>query len=291
VKIRILIPLFIFLSLGAWSQDVALPDLTRRVTDLTGTLTPAEQNSLEQKLLNYENTKGSQVVVVLIPTTGEETIEQYSIRLGEAWKIGRQGADDGVIMLFAMTDRKMRIEVGYGLEGALTDALSKRIITNIITPEFRSGHFYKGIDSGVDVVISAIMGEELPPAVKQRSTNSTSSKSWVLPVLVLGFIFTGILKTVLTKKLGKGKATGLSAVIVFILGWLLIGLAAGIFIAIIVAIFMSVPSNGGRGGRGGGGMYWGGGFGGGGGYSGGGGFGGFSGGGGGFGGGGASGGW
>jgi len=291
VKIRILIPLFIFLSLGAWSQDVALPDLTRRVTDLTGTLTPAEQNSLEQKLLNYENTKGSQVVVVLIPTTGEETIEQYSIRLGEAWKIGRQGADDGVIMLFAMTDRKMRIEVGYGLEGALTDALSKRIITNVITPEFRSGHFYKGIDSGVDVVISAIMGEELPPAVKQRSTNSTSSKSWVLPVLVLGFIFTGILKTVLTKKLGKGKATGLSAVIVFILGWLLIGLAAGIFIAIIVAIFMSVPSNGGRGGRGGGGMYWGGGFGGGGYSGGGGGFGGFSGGGGGFGGGGASGGW
>ncbi len=117
------------------------------------------------------------------------------------------------ILLFAMTDRKMRIEVGYGLEGALTDALSKRIITNVITPEFRSGHFYKGIDSGVDVVISAIMGEELPPAVKQRSTNSTSSKSWVSSRAgLIGFIFTGILKTVLTKKLGKGKATGLSAV-------------------------------------------------------------------------------
>ncbi|MFY0605906.1 MAG: TPM domain-containing protein [Cyclobacteriaceae bacterium] len=292
MKIRILIPLIIFLSISVFAQDVKLPPLDKRVTDLTGTLSVPEQNTLEQKLRNYEDAKGSQIVVVLIPTTGDETIEQYSIRLAEKRKIGREGVDDGVILLFAMEDRKMRIEVGYGLEGALTDALSKRIITNIITPEFRSGHIYRGIDNGVDVVISAISGEELPPAVRQRRSGSNSSgKSWVLPLIIMGFIFTGILKTMLTKKLGKGKATGVSALIVFLIGWLLIGFIAGIFISAIVAIFMSVPSNGGNGGRGGG-MYWGGGLGGGGFSSGGGGgFGGFSGGGGGFGGGGASGGW
>ncbi|MFT6881671.1 MAG: hypothetical protein ACJAVY_000461 [Marinoscillum sp.] len=291
VSIRILLPLLFFLSLEVIAQDVALPTLTKRVTDLTNTLSSAEQSSLEQKLKNYEDAKGSQLVVVMLPTTGDETIEQYSIRLGEKQKIGREGVDDGVIMLFAMEDRKMRIEVGYGLEGALTDALSKRIITNIITPEFRSGHIYKGIDSGVDVVISAISGEELPPAVRKNTSSSKSSgNSWLLPIIILGFILTGVIKTVLTKKLGKSKATGVSAAIVFVLGWLLVGLFAGIFISAIVAIFMSVPSNGGNGGRGGG-MYWGGGLGGGGFSGGGGGFGGFSGGGGGFGGGGASGGW
>ena len=134
---------------------------------------------------------------VTIPTLagytaeGDETIEQYAIRLAEAWKIGRDGVDDGVIMLFAMQDRKMRIEVGYGLEGALTDALSKRIITNVITPDFRSGHFYSGIDGGVDVVISAISGEELPPAVRQQtSSNDDGILSGLGPfLLIFGFVW------------------------------------------------------------------------------------------------------
>ncbi len=293
MKIRILLPLLFFLSISAFAQNVQLPKLLNRVTDETGTLSSGEQSQLEQKLKNYEDAKGSQLVVVILSTTGDETIEEYSIRLAEAWKIGRGGVDDGVIMLFAMADRKMRIEVGYALEGALTDALSKRIITNIITPEFRSGHFYKGIDSGVDVVISAVSGEELPPVVQKTSSSSNaggSSNKWIMPLLVVGFIITSIVKAVLTKAIGKSKATGISALIVFVLGWVFIGLFGAIFISAIVAIFMSVPSNG-RGGRGGG-MYMGGGFGRGGGFSGGGsGFGGFSGGGGGFGGGGASGGW
>lgn len=289
MKIRILLPILIFCSAHLLAQDVALPELNQRVTDLTGTLAPAEQEQLERKLQQFEEAKGSQVAVVLIPTTGDETIEQYAIRLAEKWKIGREGVDDGVIMLFAMQDRKMRIEVGYGLEGALTDALSKRIIANLITPEFRSAHFYKGIDSGVDAVLSVISGEELPPALQKQSQKQSSSNKWVMPVLIFGFVGAAILKALLTKKLGKGKATGVSAVLVFVLGWIFIGLLAGVFIAVIVAIFMGVPSNSGRGGRGGGMMWMGGG-----GFSGGGGGGfggGFSGGGGGFGGGGASGGW
>lgn len=288
MKIHLFLLLF-FINISGFAQDVELPRLSSRVTDLTGTLNAAEINILEQKLQNYESDRGSQLVVVLINSTGEETIEQFSIRLAEAWKIGRKGVDDGVIMLFAMEDRKMRIEVGYGLEGALTDALSKRIITNVITPEFRSGHFFKGIDRGVDVIISAVSGEELPPMVQESRSGGKKSIRKLVPVLLIFvFVFTATIKSILTKKIGRGKATGLSALIIFILGWIFISLSAGIFIAVISSIFMNVPSNGGRGRRGGG-MYWGGGYGGGG-FSGGGG-GGFSGGGGGFGGGGASGGW
>ncbi|WP_421877077.1 TPM domain-containing protein [Marinoscillum sp.] len=277
------------------AQDVQIPELEGYVTDQTSTLSSGEKNALERKLYEFQQAKGSQVRVVIISTTGEETIEQFTIRLAEQWKIGRGGVDDGVILLFVMSDRKMRIEVGYGLEGALTDALSKRIISNVITPEFRSGHFYQGIDSGVDVVLSAINGEELPPAVsKQRtSENDGGGGNWALAIIVFAFFGAAILKAILHKALGKKKSVGIVSVIVFIIGWLIAGFFASLFITAVVAIFMSVPSGGGRGGRGGGGMYWSGGFGGssGGGFSGGGGFGGFSGGGGGFGGGGASGGW
>lgn len=292
VKKEILLPIvFLMLSFVLAAQDmVSVPELNRRVTDLTGTLSSGEINALESKLASLEESKGSQVAVLIIETTGDETIEQYGIRVVDQWKLGREGVDDGVLFLVAMKDRKMRIEVGYGLEGAITDALSKRIISNVVTPEFRSGHYYNGIDRGVDIIISAIQGEELPPAVAEDQSESSEFESWILPLLIFGFFASGILKALLKKKLGSGKATALISVIVFVLGWLLVGLLAGIFISVIVAIFTSVPTTGGRGGRGGG--YWGGGYGRGGGYSGGGGgFGGFSGGGGGFGGGGASGGW
>lgn len=282
-------------SLSLSAQDlVEVPELSRRVMDLTGTLTAGEQNALEKKLAALEQTKGSQVAVLLVPTTGDETIEQYAIRVAhDEWKLGREGVDDGVLFLIAINDRKMRIEVGYGLEGALPDAIAKRIISKVVTPEFRSGHFYDGIDSGVDVIIGAIQGEELPPAVADNRAADDGFAGWAMPVLIFGFFGSAILKGLLKKKLGNGKATLVITAITFVLGWLLAGLFIGIFISIIVAIFTGLPSGGGRGGRGGGG-YWGGygGYGrGGGGFSGGGGFGGFSGGGGGFGGGGASGGW
>ena len=292
-KLLLLFFSFVIVEIHLLAQEVAIPDLKNRVTDLTGTLSSAEIDQLERRLSAHEQEMGGQVAVLVIPTTGDESIEQYSIRVAESWKIGREEVDDGVIFLVAMEDRKMRIEVGYGLEGALTDAQSKRIITNVVTPEFRSGHYYKGISAGVEVILSAIQGEDLPPVVREdHSDSSSSGPGWIVPVAIIGFILTGFMKVLLTKKLGKGKATGISALVVFVLGWIFIGLFVGLFIAAIVSIFMSVPSNGrgGRGGRGGG--FYGGGFGGGG-FSGGGGFGGggFSGGGGGFGGGGASGGW
>ena len=286
----LLLTYFLAIVLWAQAQQVDIPKIPQRVTDLSGVLSSSEMNALESKLAAYEKEKGSQLAVLILPTTGDETIEQYGIRVGDAWEIGRGEVDDGIILLIATNDRKMRFEVGYGLEGAMPDALAKRIITNVLTPEFRAGHFYKGIDSAMDVVISAISGEELPPAVT-RSESTSSSRGGSRGVLILVIIGVLILHTVLKHTL-KGKA---ATIITFIVIAIVMAFLFNVIIAIISAslatLFLSIP----RGGGGGtGGYYGGGGFygGGRGGYSGGGGFGGgFSGGGGGFGGGGASGSW
>ncbi|MFK4510273.1 putative membrane protein YgcG [Bradyrhizobium daqingense] len=136
--------------------DVAVPELTGRVVDQTGTLSNADVATLSQKLRDFENRKGSQIAVLIVPTTQPETIEQFSIRVAEAWKLGRKNIDDGAILVVAKNDRHLRIEVGYGLEGALTDVTSRRIIDEIITPKFRTGDFAGGISDGVDRMIRVI---------------------------------------------------------------------------------------------------------------------------------------
>src|SRR3954467_12141777 len=148
---------------------VAVPPLSGRVVDQTGTLTAADVASLTQTLRDLETRKGSQVAVLIVPTTQPEAIEQFSLRVAEAWKIGRKKGDDGALLVIAKTDRKLRIEVGYGLEGSLTDVTARRIIDEIITPKFRSGHFAGGIDAGVDRIIGVINGEALPSPQPQAS--------------------------------------------------------------------------------------------------------------------------
>src|SRR5271156_5810438 len=155
--------------------DVAVPPLTGRVVDQTGTLSSGDIASLTQKLRDFEARKGSQVAVLIVPTTAPETIEQYSIRVAEAWKIGRKKVDDGAILVVAKDDRKLRIEVGYGLEGALTDVTSKRIIDEIITPKFKSGDFAGGISAGVDRIIGVIDGEPLPPPAPRPQQHRDNS--------------------------------------------------------------------------------------------------------------------
>src|ERR1700731_3251745 len=142
--------------------DVAVPPLTGRVVDQTGTLSSGDVASLTQSLKDLETRKGSQVGVLIVPTTAPETIEQYSIRVAEAWKIGRRKIDDGALLVVAKDDHKLRIEVGYGLEGALHDVTPKRIIDEVITPKFRSGDFAGGIAAGVDRIVAVIDGEKLP---------------------------------------------------------------------------------------------------------------------------------
>jgi uncharacterized protein len=144
--------------------DVAIPPVAR-VTDLTATLTPAQQQALSGKLAGFEQSGGSQLAVLILPSTKPETIEQYGIRLAEAWKLGRKGADDGAILIVAKDDRRLRIEVGYGLEGVIPDAVARRIIDETITPKFKAGDFYGGIDAGLDRMMCAARGES-PAAAK-----------------------------------------------------------------------------------------------------------------------------
>lgn len=141
---------------------VAVPPLQTRVTDLTGTLSAAAQTEIESLIAEFETRKGSQIAVLIVPTTGPEDIAQYSIRVAEAWKLGRAGVDDGVIFLIAVQDRTMRIEVGYGLEGALTDIQSKQIISDQVAPYFRANDFDGGVRIGVQSIIAAIENEALP---------------------------------------------------------------------------------------------------------------------------------
>src|ERR1700682_412412 len=151
--------------------DVAVPPLSGRVVDQTRTLSSGDIASLTQTLKEFEARKGSQIAVLIVPTTAPETIEQYSLRVAEAWKIGRKKIDDGALVVVAKNDRKLRIEVGYGLEGALNDVTAKRIIDEVITPKFRSGDFAGGISAGVARIIGVIDGELPAPEPRQRESS------------------------------------------------------------------------------------------------------------------------
>ena len=271
--------LLLLLALPAWAQ-VAVPQLTARVTDLTGTLTKAQTASLEQRLQSFEARKGSQVSVLMLPSTAPEAIEQYALRVAEQWKIGRKNVDDGAILVVATNDRALRIEVGYGLEGALNDATASRIIREVIAPRLREGDFYGGINAGVDRMLRVIDGEPLPdPAKPVPQVGGGLGQS--LPILlILAMVVGGLLRRMLGRTAGSVAAGGAVGAV----AWLLVGAASIAVLAGILAFIVTLLGGGaGRGIHGGfpGGLRRGGGFGGGG----------FRGGGGGFGGGGASGRW
>ncbi|MDN5836525.1 MAG: YgcG family protein, partial [Nitrosospira sp.] len=159
-------------SVSLPAAEVAVPPFTSRITDLTGTLSANETAQLEQKLTAFEAKKGSQIAVLMVPTTQPETIEQYSIRVAEAWKLGRKGVDDGVLLVLAKRDRGLRIEVGYGLEGVLPDAMAKRIVDEIMVPILRQADFAGGIYAGIDRVMGVIEGEPLPPPRSRRGNGA-----------------------------------------------------------------------------------------------------------------------
>lgn len=273
-----------FVAVAAWAQ-VAVPPLTARVTDLTGTLTREQQAGLERMLQEFEARKGTQLAVLIVPTTAPEPIEQYALRVGEQWKIGRTKVDDGAILVVAKNDRALRIEVGYGLEGVLNDATASRIIREIIVPRFREGDFYGGINAALDRMMRLIDGEPLPEPTR-TSPAAEGGLMQLLPVLLIVALVGGaILRAVLGRFLGAAATGG----VVGFLAWMIAG---AFLIAVIAALFAFVFTLGGGGGR----RYYGGGLPGGGigfprGGSGWGGGGGFRGGGGSFGGGGASGRW
>ena len=273
--------------------EVAVPPLQTRVTDLTGTLTAPQRQALEDKLAALESAKGSQIAVLIVPTTEPESIEQYALRVAERWKLGRKGVDDGALLLVAKNDRRLRIEVGYGLEGVIPDAGAKRIVSDIITPYFRQGNFYGGIDAGVDRMIRVIEGEPLPPPQPRGASGDHGfDLGAVLAIVVVGLVVSSILSAVIGRFLGGALGAGGTGVMSFVS---FASLPIALFTALAV-LLLGAMLTGGSGYRATRGRHpggWGGGFptGGGGGWSGGGGGGWSGGGGGGFGGGGASGNW
>jgi uncharacterized protein len=266
-----------------------LPPLTGHVTDLTGTLSSAERDALEQKLAALEARKGAQLAVLIVATTAPEAIEAYSLRLAEAWQIGRGNAtDDGAIRLVAKDDRRLRIEVGYGLEGAIPDVTANRVISERIVPEFYEENYAAGIAAGVDALIALIDGEPLPaPEGAVPSADAFGSLPFV-------FFFAMFIAPILKRALGAlpgalviGAGAGVVAWVMSSVLFLSLALGAVVFFFALAGIVGGPgrwSSGGGWGGRHGG---FGGGFGGGGRGGGGG----FRGGGGRFGGGGASGRW
>ncbi len=268
-----------------------MPALTARITDLTGTLSGEAVNRLESKLAAFEAQKGSQIAVLIVPSTQPEDIEQYGIRVADQWKLGRQGVDDGAILLVAKNDRRVRIEVGRGLEGALPDATANRIITDTITPHFKTGDYDGGVTAGVDQMVSVVNGEPLPEPDKKWERHGDLGS--VLPLLlVVVFVASGVLRSIFGRLFGSLATGGLAGVIAWLLSHLLpIGVGAGVLGFLFAMLLGSSRGWSGGGGWGGGFGGWGGGLGGGSGGRGGGGGGGFGGGGGGFSGGGASGSW
>ncbi|MET4261395.1 uncharacterized protein ABIC09_006362 [Bradyrhizobium sp. S3.12.5] len=218
------------------SADVAVPQLTGRVVDRTGTLSSSDIAVLSQKLSDFETRKGSQLAVLIVPTTDPETIEQFSIRVAEAWKVGRKKVDDGAILVVAKNDRHLRIEVGYGLEGALTDVTSRRIIDEVITPKFRDGDFAGGISAGVERMMRVVDGEPLP--VPSRSVNFANLDEIgpLAPVVLFAsLVVGGFLRALLGRLLGS-VATGS---VIAILALLIIGSAGVALLAGITGFVLS----------------------------------------------------
>lgn len=268
----------VFASGAGAADSVAVPPLKARVTDLTGTLSAGQLAALEGELRAFEQKKGSQIAVLLLPSTQPEAIEQYSMRVAESWKIGRAKTDDGVILVIAKNDQRLRIEVGYGLEGAIPDVTAKRVIREVIAPHLLANDFYGGIRDGTQALMKLIDGEGLPSPARSQTSSSTDYQSLFVILLVVVVVAGGMLKAILGRVFGSA-ATGAAAGFI---AWVLAGALGAALIAGIVAFLMALIG-GGRG-------YSPGSFGGGG-WGGGGGGGGFGGGGGGFGGGGASGSW
>ena len=274
---------------GAPNDGLApIPSLASAVTDQTGTLSASERQALEAKLRDWEARTTNQLAVLVVPTTAPEPIEQYSLRVAEAWKIGQKGKDNGAILLVAKSDKRIRIEVGYGLEGVLTDVTSRRIIAENVAPEFSKGNFAAGINAGVDRIISVVDGGEPLQAVTGQRKAPSPRRFDFGTMLVVLLVAVPILGSVLRSIFGKlgGSLVGggiVGAIAWFVASSLLIAGAAAV-IGFIVMLFTGLSGRGGPGIfiPGGGGGFGGGGFGGGGGFSGGGGS---------FGGGGASGGW
>ncbi|MFZ6820089.1 TPM domain-containing protein [Undibacterium sp. Ji22W] len=244
----LLLPLCLIIgSSSAYAEQIAVPKLSHRVTDLTQTLTPEQTETLAKKLEALEKTKGSQIAVLMLPTTGEEGIEQFSIRVVDEWKLGRTKIADGVLLVIAKNDKRVRIEVGRGLEGALTDVTSSRIIREFIRPAFKQNDFYGGIDAGIDKISAVIEGEPLPAPASTPNQGHTANFAedfhifGLHPLVWLGLLVAGlILSKILGPWLGRGGLAAGSAAAALMGGTpILMALLAGVLMVAIYSLLAS----------------------------------------------------
>jgi uncharacterized protein len=219
---------------------VAVPPLTGRVVDQTGTLAASDIASLTQTLKDLETRKGSQIAVLIVPTTDGEAIEPFSLRVAETWKIGRKKIDDGALLVIAKNDRRLRIEVGYGLEGALTDATTKRIIDEDITPRFKAGDFGGGVTAGIDKIVRIVNGEKLPepePPHWQDSQSFDPSDLFNPFLIIPAVLFGGLLRGLMGRLLGSVAAGALTAMI----AWFMVGsVLAAVIVGVVASLFVLI---------------------------------------------------
>ena len=231
---KVFLLLAICLMLSAVAQ-VAVPPLTARMTDITSTLSPEQKATLERSLRDFEAKKGSQIGVLVVSSTSPETIEQYSLRAVEQWKLGRKKVDDGALLIVARDDRTMRIEVGYGLEGVLNDAVSKRIISEVITPRFKQGDLYGGISDGIARMMLVIEGEPLPAPPATTGQNGPSNIGTYFPIIVILTLGVG---GVLRSMLGRFPGAVASGAVVGFIVWIFAGaLSIGVFAGVLALLF------------------------------------------------------
>jgi uncharacterized protein len=215
----------------ALADVVAVPPLTGRVVDLTATLTPAQAQELTETLESLENRKGSQLAVLIVPTTQPETVEQYGIRVASQWKLGRKGVDDGAILIVVKNDRTLRIEVGYGLEGVLNDATSKRIVSEVIVPRLQEGDFSGGLREGVQRMAQVIEGEKLPEPEDSSGRSGTGIGTYALVAVLFAVFLGGLLRAIL----GRFPGALVTGGVVGLLAWVVAGALSVAFVCALAA--------------------------------------------------------
>ena len=237
---------------AAEGDIVAIPALSKRVTDLTATLSSAEEARIEARLKEFEAKKGAQVAVLIVGSTQPEPIFDYAVRVTDAWKLGRKDVDDGVLFVVAKNDRKLQILTGRGVQGTLTDAMSKRIIGEVVAPKFRANDFAGGIEDGVAKIIDVLQGEALPPPQKKRVAvqQGTNIESFLV-LGVLAALFVGpLLRSLLGRFLGASATGGVTGFAAWVIaGGMVFPIVAGIIIFFVVMLMGAMNfSRGGRGG-------------------------------------------
>ena len=243
-KLFIGIGIFLLLCLAqvTWAL-VAVPPLSGHVVDQTAMLNPAQADALEKSLAAFEAAKGSQLAVLIVPTTAPEAIEQYALRVAEAWKLGRKKVDDGAILVVARNDRTLRIEVGYGLEGALNDATAQRIISEIIVPHFQRQDLAGGVQAGVEQMVRVVNGEPLPPSSEMKTPPGSMLRG-VEPFAPVLFVLALAVGAALRALIGKVPGSLVTGALVGGAAWWMVGAVSVALLSGVAALALTLMGGG-----------------------------------------------